>query len=169
LWRKKICCQFEIWNDFLIVQFEKGNDESCAKSGTPFITRKNRIMKEATPETKAKKVLIVEDEGDMCLLLNILLNGKDMELDHVQTLLAADEYLQKELPSVMILDNKLPDGFGIDFISYLKDKYPSIKIIMISGFDASARDVALENGADVYLEKPFTKDQLYNSIKELIN
>ncbi len=126
-------------------------------------------MKEATPETKAKKVLIVEDEGDMCLLLNILLNGKDMELDHVQTLLAADEYLQKELPSVMILDNKLPDGFGIDFISYLKDKYPSIKIIMISGFDASAKDVALENGADVYLEKPFTKDQLYNSIKELMN
>jgi DNA-binding response OmpR family regulator len=113
--------------------------------------------------------MIVEDEGDMCLILNILLNGKDMELDHVQTLLAADEYLQKQQPSVIILDNKLPDGFGIDFISYLKDKYPSIKIIMISGFDASAKDVALENGADVYLEKPFTKDQLYNSIKTLMN
>jgi DNA-binding response OmpR family regulator len=120
-------------------------------------------------EVKAKKVLIVEDEGDMCLLLNILLNGKEMELDHVQSLLAADEYLQKETPSVIILDNKLPDGFGIDFITYLKDKYPSIKIIMISGFDASAKDVALENGADTYLEKPFTKDQLYNAIKGLMN
>lgn len=120
-------------------------------------------------EVKAKKVLIVEDEGDMCLLLNILLNGKEMELDHVQSLLAADEYLQKVTPSVIILDNKLPDGFGIDFITYLKDKYPSIKIIMISGFDASAKDVALENGADTYLEKPFTKDQLYNAIKGLMN
>jgi len=127
-------------------------------------------MKETTlPETKAKKVLIVEDEGDMCLLLNILLNGEDMELDHVQTLLAADEYLQKQEPSVIILDNKLPDGFGIDFIIYLKKKYPSVKIIMISGFDASARDVALENGADVFLEKPFTRDQLYNSITSLVN
>jgi len=120
-------------------------------------------------EVKAKKVLIVEDEGDMCLLLNILLNGKEMELDHVQSLLDADEYLQKEIPSVIILDNKLPDGFGIDFITYLKDKYPSVKIIMISGFDASAKDVALENGADTYLEKPFTKDQLYNAIKGLMN
>lgn len=120
-------------------------------------------------EVKAKKVLIVEDEGDMCLLLNILLNGKEMELDHVQSLLAADEYLQKEIPSVIILDNKLPDGFGIDFITYLKDKYPTIKIIMISGFDASAKDVALENGADTYLEKPFTKDQLYDAIKGLMN
>jgi DNA-binding response OmpR family regulator len=39
---------------------------------------------------------------------------------------------------------------------------------MISGFDASARDVALENGADVYLEKPFTRDQLYQSIQSLL-
>ncbi|HSC40260.1 MAG TPA: response regulator, partial [Chitinophagaceae bacterium] len=67
---------------------------------------------------KAKKILIVEDEGDMCLLLNILLNGKEMELDHVNSILGADEYLQKQQPSLIILDNKLPDGFGIDFISF---------------------------------------------------
>lgn len=120
-------------------------------------------------DKKAKKVLIVEDEGDMCLLLNILLNGEEMELDHVQNLLAADEYLQKQVPSVIILDNKLPDGFGVDFISYIKQKYPSVRIIMISGFDASVRDVALENGADIFLEKPFTRDQLYDSIKTLLN
>jgi DNA-binding response OmpR family regulator len=123
----------------------------------------------ALQNDKLKKVLIVEDEGDMCLLLNILLTGKDMELDHVKNLSAAEEYLQKEQPSVIILDNKLPDGFGIDFISILKKKYPSIKIIMISGFDASAKDVALENGADIFLEKPFTRDQLYQSIKGLMN
>lgn len=122
-----------------------------------------------SPNTETKKVLIVEDEGDMCLLLNILLNGEEMELDHVQNLLAADEYLQKEQPSVIILDNKLPDGFGIDFITYVKQKYPAIKIIMISGFDASAKDVALENGADVFLEKPFTRDQVLRSIKGLLN
>jgi DNA-binding response OmpR family regulator len=105
----------------------------------------------------------------MCFLLNVLLNGDELELDHVNSLLAADEYLQKEQPAVIILDNKLPDGFGVDFITYIKKKYPAIKIIMISGFDASVKDVALENGASVYLEKPFTKDQLYQSIKELLN
>jgi len=116
-----------------------------------------------------KKVLIIEDEGDMCLLLNILLNGKEMELDHVKNLSAAEEYLIKEQPSVIILDNKLPDGFGIDFITFLKKNYPSIKIIMISGFDTSAKDVALENGADIFLAKPFTREQLYQSIKGLMN
>ncbi len=122
-----------------------------------------------TTVPKAKKVLIIEDEGDMCLLLNILLNGKEMELDHVQNLSDAADYLEKEQPSVVILDNKLPDGLGVDFISYLKQKYPAIKIIMISGFDSSAKDVAMENGADIYLEKPFSKDQLYQSIKGLMN
>lgn len=118
---------------------------------------------------KAKKVLIIEDEGDMCLLLNILLNGKEMELDHVKNLSAAKEYLLNEQPSVVILDNKLPDGFGVDFISIIKNAYPAIKIIMISGYDGSAKDVALENGADIFLEKPFTRDQLYLSIKGLMN
>ncbi len=117
---------------------------------------------------QAQKVLIIEDERDMCLLLNVLLSGNELELDHVNSLLAADEYLQKEQPAVVILDNKLPDGYGVDFISYIKQKYPSIKIIMISGFDASVRDVALENGAEVYLEKPFTREQIYESIMGLL-
>jgi two-component system OmpR family response regulator len=111
-----------------------------------------------------KKILIVEDEGEMCLVLNILLNGEDMELDHVQNLRSAIDYLHKEKPSVVILDNKLPDGFGVDFISYIRKNYPDIKIIMISGYDMSAEDVALENGADFFLPKPFTRDQLYDAV-----
>lgn len=117
--------------------------------------------------TKTKKVLIIEDEGEMCLVLNILLDSKGYELDHVKSLLAAGEYLQKQQPDVVILDNKLPDGFGVDFISYIKKYFPDTRIIMISGFDSSVSDVALENGADIFLEKPFTRDQIYNAIEEL--
>ena len=114
-----------------------------------------------------KKVLVIEDEGEIGLLLNIILNENDFELDYVKDLSSADEYLQKEQPSVIILDNKLPDGFGVDFISYIKKKYAAIKIIMISGF-ASARDVALANGADMFFEKPFSKDELNNSLNKLV-
>lgn len=116
----------------------------------------------------AKKVLVVEDEGEIGLLLNIILNERNLELSYVNNLLSADEYLKKEQPSIIILDNKLPDGFGVDFISYIKKKYPSIKIIMISGF-AAARDVALENGADMFFEKPFSKGDLHNSLDKLLH
>ena len=118
---------------------------------------------------KPKKVFIVEDEGDMCLLLNIMLQEKAIELDHVKSIAAAQEYLKKEQPSVVILDNKLPDGLGVDFVSYIKQNYPSVKVVMISGYASAAKDIALENGADLFLEKPFTREQLYSSIKKLLN
>jgi two-component system OmpR family response regulator len=127
-------------------------------------------MSKTTAEKKQpKKVLIVEDEGDMCLLLNIILTGEDLELDHVKNLGAAAEYLKDEQPAIVILDNKLPDGFGVDLIPELKKAYPSTKIIMISGFDSAVRDVALENGADVYLEKPFKREQIFQAIMGLLN
>jgi two-component system, OmpR family, response regulator len=118
---------------------------------------------------KLRKVLIIEDEADMCLLLNILLDGKEMEIDHVKSLAKAQEYLSETSPDVVLLDNKLPDGFGVDFVQYIKKNYPLVKVVMISGFDPSASDVAIENGADKFLTKPFTRDQLLQSIKGVLN
>ena len=101
----------------------------------------------------AKKILVVEDDGKIGLALDMTLNER--------------EYLERYKPSLIILDNQLPDGFGVDFISYIRKKYPSIKIIMISGFGA-ARDVALENGADMFFEKPFSLDEFDNAINQLL-
>ena len=115
------------------------------------------------------KILIVEDEADMCLLLNILLAGKNIKLDHVKSLSSAASYLASVQPALVILDNQLPDGLGIDYIPEIKKKHPDLKIIMISGLGEGARDVAIDNGADIFLNKPFSKEQLYTSIKELLN
>ncbi|UYQ93788.1 response regulator [Chitinophaga horti] len=116
----------------------------------------------------AQKLLIIEDEGEMCLLINLLLDGRKMEVEHVKTIADAVEYFQQNQPSVVLLDNRLPDGYGLDFLGYIKDNYPDTKIIMISGMDAAAKDVALESGAHIFLEKPFTRSQLCQSINELM-
>jgi FixJ family two-component response regulator len=39
---------------------------------------------------------------------------------------------------------------------------------MISGVDAAAGDLAIENGADIFLKKPFTKTELYKSVNEVL-
>lgn len=121
-----------------------------------------------TKARQANKMLVVEDQGETCLILDLILSDRKFELDYVNNLLDADEYLSKNKPSIIILDNKLPDGFGVDFISYVKKKYPKIKIIMISGF-GTARDVALENGADVFLEKPFSLDNVNQAIDKVLS
>jgi len=121
-----------------------------------------------TKKEKAKKMLVVEDQGEMCLILDLILSERKFEPAYVNNLLDADEYLQKNKPSLIFLDNKLPDGYGVDFISYVKKKYPLIKIIMISGF-GTARDIAMENGADVFLEKPFSLDNVNQAIDHVLS
>jgi len=121
-----------------------------------------------TKTEKAKKMLVVEDQGEMCLILDLILSERKFKPDYVSNLLDADEYLQKNKPSLIFLDNKLPDGYGVDFISYVKKKYPKIKIIMMTGY-GTARDVALENGADFFLEKPFSLDNVNQAIDQVLS
>jgi two-component system, OmpR family, response regulator len=122
-----------------------------------------------TGSSPARNILLVEDEGEMCLLLNLILDDKDLKIEHVKTLSAADAFLQKRQPSLILLDNRLPDGYGLDFIGYLKTNYPTIKIILISGIDKAAGDCAQEAGADAFLSKPFTKTTLMQSVHALLN
>ena len=115
------------------------------------------------------KILIIEDEPDLCLILEVLLKDDDTSIDHVKNLKAAKLFLEQEQPHLVLLDNRLPDGLGLDFLPFIRDTYPGIRIIMISGKDSAAKDLALENGAHIFLAKPFTKDKLHNSVHALLN
>ena len=122
-----------------------------------------------TSKQSQHKILVIEDEGEMCLLLSLILDDQGFLVEHVNTLSAARQLLEKEAPALILLDNRLPDGLGVDFISYIKKNLPGVKIIMISGADPEAEDAALEIGADHFLAKPFTKQQLHGSINDLLN
>jgi DNA-binding response OmpR family regulator len=114
------------------------------------------------------RILVVDDDGQVGLVLDMILHESEYDLDYVKDLVSADEYLKKQQPIAVILDNKLPDGYGIDFIVYLKQRYPSLKIIMISGFGL-AREAALENGADLFFEKPFSLDEFNAGLEKLLH
>jgi two-component system OmpR family response regulator len=115
------------------------------------------------------RILVIEDEGDICLLLELLLTGRNTVIDHVHTLMDAKDFIQREQPTLVLLDNRLPDGLGIDFIGFLKRVYPRIKIIMITGVDGIAEEAVLATGADRFISKPFTQAQLHESISHVLN
>ncbi len=135
-------------------------------------------MNEGTPgnagqtDSKSKKdlnILIAEDEGDICFLLNLMLKKDDTEIDHVNTLAQAKVFLKEEKPDLIIIDNKLPDGQGVDFIPEIKASHPEMKIIMISGNSSNSdKDKAIGNGADMFIAKPFTKDQMRQALEQLV-
>jgi|SRR5260221_14537523 len=122
-----------------------------------------------SPRPVLKKVLIIEDEAEMCFLLELLLNEKETTVEHVKTIAAARQFLQTEIPSLILLDNRLPDGYGMEFLVFLKLNHPDIKIIMISGVDKEVEDAAMEMGADIFMNKPFTKEQLCANVRRLVN
>ena len=116
------------------------------------------------------KVLIIDDETDICYLLSTLLKQKNLDTDYVNTLTDAALALKKDIPGIIFLDNHLPDGLGMNFIEYIKNHYPSIKIVMITAHDTAAdRQRALKEGADYFIGKPFTRDVIYKTVEQLMN
>jgi DNA-binding NtrC family response regulator len=117
-----------------------------------------------------KKVLIVDDEIDICNLLSWILKQKKLETSSVNTLFDAQKALQKEQPYILFLDNYLPDGFGVEFIPFVKERYPDVKVIMITAHDSfSEKQNALKKGADFFISKPFTKALITETIDTLIS
>jgi len=64
-----------------------------------------------------KKILIMEDEENMYLLLNILSYQNEMIVEHVNTLTKENTFLGTQQPSLNLLDNRLPEGLGRDFLT----------------------------------------------------
>ena len=127
------------------------------------------MSKPTLPTEQVKNILIIEDEGDICFLLNIILKDKQIEIEHVNTLSQAKVFLEEKAASLVFLDNSLPDGRGTDFIEYIKINYPSTRIILITAYhSASEKERAIKNGADLFLYKPFTKEQVYDAVHELL-
>jgi len=110
-----------------------------------------------------KKVLIVEDERDICLLLQKLLVNDSNFVECAFSLNEGIEKVSTLKPDVVLLDNNLPDGQGVDYIKNFKNGV-NRKIIMISAMH-NLREKALEAGVDWFLEKPINIMTIRNLLK----
>src|ERR1700688_2851505 len=103
------------------------------------------------------KVLIVDDEPDIRFLFSRILLKRNMETGYAKNLAEATLSIQADPPSLIFLDNSLPDGQGVDIIPYLKKNYPGTRIVVVTAND-SAMDMinAFQQGADDFLGKPLS-------------
>jgi two-component system OmpR family response regulator len=113
-------------------------------------------------------ILIVDDDEDLCTILSR--NLKDIARLHSEgTLAGCLNYLKKKKPALMLLDNSLPDGFGISFLKRFSHLFRDIKIIVItSDNDRNLRDDSLSAGAVYFLPKPFTIQAVTNTVKQAL-
>jgi two-component system, OmpR family, response regulator len=121
-------------------------------------------------EKYSMKALIIDDEVDICNLLSYLLVKKNMQADYVNTLSQAMQVLEKDEPVIIFLDNHLPDGRGLDFVPYIKEKLPEVKLVMITAYDSPTdRTRALQKGVDDFVPKPFTREKIYRAVDQLVS
>jgi two-component system, OmpR family, response regulator len=113
-----------------------------------------------------EKILIVDDEVDICYFLSINLTKNNFSTSYVNTISEAKKAITREFPAILLLDNHLPDGFGVDFALEVKLINPDVKIVMITAHDTPTdRKIAERNGVDFFLAKPFLINDVYKAIE----
>ncbi len=110
-----------------------------------------------------KKVLIIDDEIDLCLLLKSYFLRKDYEVYLAHTLEQGIDFLDNIKPDMLFLDNNLPDGTGWTEAPALAGKYPDMYINLISAFHPS-KPIMPDNAKYSVIEKPMSFGDLDRQI-----
>lgn len=114
-------------------------------------------------------ILILDDEKDICFLLGGFLKKHFNKVESIHTISSLHKEDLKNY-NIIFLDNNLGDGSGFDEIGYIRKKNDKIKIVAISAFDTvSERENALEKGADLFVGKPFSQDEILLVIQNIRN
>ena len=111
-----------------------------------------------------RKVLIIDDEVDFCLLMKYYLSKKDCDVSISHTLTEGIGMVAKKHPDVIILDNNLPDGFGWAEAQNILRNSPDANLFLISA-NKSNLQYELMNDHFHVVEKPISIKQIDNFLK----
>jgi len=81
------------------------------------------------------KVLIIDDEKDLCLLIKTYLSRKNCEVHTAYTLAEGLNQVNEFLPDILFLDNNLPDGLGWENAETIIKSHPNIQLHLLSAFN----------------------------------
>ena len=115
----------------------------------------------------SKKILICDDEEGIRESLKLILG------DHYNLILTADgqqclDCLEnaKDI-GLVLLDIKMPQINGLDVLKIIKDKYPAINVVVITGYKSvETASEATNLGASGYITKPFKAEEILEKVKK---
>lgn len=114
-------------------------------------------------------LLVIEDEKNQREILTDFLKKKGFYVDSADSIVSARKFLSKKDYHVILLDWKLPDGDGLEFLSEIKEKHPLIPVIMITAFaNVEHAVLSMKKGAYYYLAKPINLEELLLLVERAI-
>ncbi len=115
---------------------------------------------------KEPLILAVDDSPETLEIISRILSTENISVITAISVESAVEILNNQTPSMVITDMKMPGVSGLEFIRYIKQRYSSIPVIMITGHPTIDSAVqSIKYGADDYLLKPFTAEELVRVVR----
>lgn len=113
--------------------------------------------------------LIVDDEPDICELLELTLNRMDIDTLSAENLQTAYKHLNEQNISICLTDMRLPDGNGIELVKKIQTQAKHIPVAMISAHGNMDTAIeALKAGAFDFVSKPLELAELRNLVKSAV-
>lgn len=114
------------------------------------------------------KILIVDDDQDLSMIIADMLEDQGHEALHVTNLEETYELLEREKVALILLDINLPDGTGFELCEELR-RVSEVPVIFVSARTSEDdKIIGLDMGGDDYLAKPFSLKELMSRINSLL-
>jgi DNA-binding response OmpR family regulator len=115
-----------------------------------------------------KSVWIVDDDEEMGRAVSLMLKLLECETKYFpHPRIAAKALLDGGRPDLMVLDINMPEVSGLDMLEFLRRKWKTLPVIMLSSEAADVMvDKAMQLGADGYVMKPVTLEELEKAMSQ---
>jgi ribonuclease P protein subunit RPR2 len=139
---------------------------SPAAAGPPVPAGWSRTS--GTRELQPRRVLVVDDDTGLRLLLRTTLTADEFEVAEAESAQQASDLARFWRPRVVVLDVAMPELDGLSFCAELKEKpaFGAPAVVLLTGLDLAEAD-AIRAGADALLRKPFSPLELVGLIDRL--
>ena len=112
------------------------------------------------------KILIVDDNYLMRTLLRGILRSEDYPtVSEARNGIVALDAIAKDKPDIVFLDVIMPEMDGIETLQNIKERYPDIAVIMITGNPSKENvEESIQSGASGFIVKPFNSAKVLNTL-----
>jgi signal transduction histidine kinase len=125
--------------------------------------------KKNSSESPTHRILIVDDDENICRSLRLIFRKKGYEVETAGTGREAIEKAQGRFFNLALLDIRLPDTAGIELLAPLKELHPDMAVILVTGYASLETAVqALNQGALAYITKPLNMDEVLATVREAL-